>query len=829
MELPLRDLNQSTSSDSVSLNELDTSLTEDEATAISLLRQIFPDQSTEELRKLHQQRIEDQRKKLVTAKVSFETLKRTHSSPKSKVGQRIMSQIEAQGKQNQSVQWREQFLPHDFLRLPPSVAVRRLDEDTGQWHYQLITDLASRALEQHALCRSIKGEEGETSAINTEDYVTTAIFRDARVGLGVTLCEHYGSVRVYSLTSRDGRIWKNLLEAQQDSEGPAIQANVSPGDALIGINGTALVEGATPRETLLKHAVTTIQESPDPVVLHFLRNDSLANPDHNRWLPHEEGSCMEITLPDVMPSRRETYNLHSTPLRPVVNRPLIHPFVATLRAKGLLQSFDEERINTLMFNQLTERTEHWESLSFFRLFSPLTDSDIFIPLVGIRKALCVRILNTFLDGDESAYTIWVYDIETGKEWYAPVRYLRDFIDLRGAITRLDASIAELPFPKQPLSIFGSPTREKSPSAQEARCRLLESFLRSLCSLMYTEVLHSSVSEIAVFVQSFLGCETELMDQRFRVGSCTEENFVRKSLKQSLQRYTYRLFLLRGMQDAVNSFIENARTRGPRLEDIESLEAQGRAAVKARAMQDIEEIKTFLDGLQNIILEGCMDDFRSIASREEYKVLRPLFENATGEVAWEALVREAVREQIEIEVYVPLRGFVSRWLVNGWRHEDIEIQFKIKELQKRPHGKLRLPEGKLIAENWSTVYTLLKEGVGHSTLPCVKLRAIVDSAREISRLVTVESKGGLQAGDEKNAVELGADAFLPIFIYCVAKADLDRPCALGVLLKTLCDPLNRMGEIGYFLACFEAAITHIQELDLSDEPSGALSLLSVPLN
>ena len=85
----------------------------------------------------------------------------------------------------------------------------------------------------------------------------------------------------------------------------------------------------------------------------------------------------------------------------------------------------------------------------------------------------------------------------------------------------------------------------------------------------------------------------------------------------------------------------------------------------------------------------------------------------------------------------------------------------------------------------------------STLPCVKLRAIVDAAQELSR--HYES----------------ADEFLPLFIYCVIQADLERPCALCVLLQTLCDKLNRLGEIGYFLASFEAAIAHITDLDLTE--------------
>lgn len=39
-------------------------------------------------------------------------------------------------------------------------------------------------------------------------------------------------------------------------------------------------------------------------------------------------------------------------------------------------------------------------------------------------------------------------------------------------------------------------------------------------------------------------------------------------------------------------------------------------------------------------------------------------------------------------------------------------------------------------------------------------------------------------------------------------------AVGVLLSTLCDPNNRIGEVGYYLASFEAAIAHIQEIDLT---------------
>ena len=103
----------------------------------------------------------------------------------------------------------------------------------------------------------------------------------------------------------------------------------------------------------------------------------------------------------------------------------------------------------------------------------------------------------------------------------------------------------------------------------------------------------------------------------------------------------------------------------------------------------------------------------------------------------------------------------------------------------------------------------------NTLPCAKLRAIVEAAREISRLYEEEQKerhqqqrvevdnhsggdmnkevfetaaegnhrltreltGEADNGNESAKEHLGADDFLPIFIFCVVQAQMERPCAL----------------------------------------------------
>jgi hypothetical protein len=158
---------------------------------------------------------------------------------------------------------------------------------------------------------------------------------------------------------------------------------------------------------------------------------------------------------------------------------------------------------------------------------------------------------------------------------------------------------------------------------------------------------------------------------------------------------------------------------------------------------------------------------------------------------------------------------------------MEVQFKIRELCKRPEVFFRSAMSN--ASQWESVAAILKEGVGLSTLPCVKLRAIVDAASEINRIFARKMQvHGRQL--EKGEAYMGADEFLPIFIYCVVKAEMERPCALCVLLRNLCDPINRIGETGYYLASFEAAIAHLQQVDLSEQrDEGQTSFISIPLD
>ena len=641
------------------------------------------------------------------------------------------------------------------------------------------------------------------------------------------------------------------LSSSDPLGGLACKADIRCNDILIGIDGVAFAE-STLNTGLLRHAVATIRSTSDPVVLHFIREANVKSLAHKNLNRDNEISTLSLLDTSDMNTDDESsmspvhgdMSLHSdlscsqaTSMLPVTSSSnSIRPFIKVLANANVVSLLDDEQVRvSRILDDFDHRANQWEELSAF--LDP--SNETIKSLVNVRKALSVRIVNTFDDDVDTAYTIWLYDSESGKEWYAPVRYLRDFEDLRSSILPLcTASIQRIHFPKSKYSSMGlflrSPKRVESNIQREVKSLQLEHFLRTLCSMIYKEKLHPYIAEVAIHVQSFLGCDTR--DDNSRHESIPLPKYVdlavsrsipnadvemnndvqeklqvntRLRLKRALQCFTYRLFLLDELLEIVDRFVHRLRTSGPRLQDIEDLEAKGPEILKERAMADLHQIQSFLDKIQDMILEGCMDDFVKIAKRLEFTPVHALiFRSNDGSVYWNALVREAVREQVEVEIYVPLRSVVSRWLVNGWRHEDMEVYFRMNALRRRPPEFFRLNKNEL-HHDWSSVTKILSERVGLSTLPCTKLRAIVDAAREIFRIIKPNDTRQEARG------ALGADDFLPIFIYCVVQAEIERPCALCVLLQTLCDPINQIGEIGYYLLTFEAAIQHCEEVDLTD--------------
>lgn len=57
----------------------------------------------------------------------------------------------------------------------------------------------------------------------------------------------------------------------------------------------------------------------------------------------------------------------------------------------------------------------------------------------------------------------------------------------------------------------------------------------------------------------------------------------------------------------------------------------------------------------------------------------------------------------------------------------------------------------------------------------------------------------------------------------------RPLLICDYRRTLCDEISKIGEVGYYLLTFEAAITHCHEIDLTEDSEHLDSFLTVPLD
>jgi len=445
-----------------------------------------------------------------------------------------------------------------------------------------------------------------------------------------------------------------------------------------------------------------------------------------------------------------------------------------------------------------------------------SDREARIEMGAVRKGLCVRILNTFVDDqDLTCYTVWVYDCESSTEWYAPVRYLQDFGEMRNQCIQLCPEISEFSFPSKIwLPVLSS-------QLKEARLEQLERFLRDMCAIIYKLPLRPKLAEVAIYLQSFLGCDAKglagdslILHHQTVSNNCLysvgilqdghseEEREARRNLKNAIQRYVYRIFLLPCIEQVASNFVATVKHEIPSVAEMRDLERKGFGLLKDRASEILGRIQRFITSIQTLIVDGCRNDLISIASHEDYSSLRKRMDSKTGELYSELLFRDSIREHLELEVYIPLRKSISTVLVNAWRHDDMAIQHKMNALSMRPQSYFNLAHEN--PTGYSSVIAILKEGVGRSSLPCMKMRAIVDA-----------SKGLLRTNKNATVDDLGADEFLPALVYCVVMSRIERPCALCELLQELADERSMLGEVGYYFSSFQAAITHIQEFPLTE--------------
>eukprot|EP00557_Chaetoceros_sp_GSL56_P000183 CAMPEP_0176500692 /NCGR_PEP_ID=MMETSP0200_2-20121128/13719_1 /TAXON_ID=947934 /ORGANISM="Chaetoceros sp., Strain GSL56" /LENGTH=921 /DNA_ID=CAMNT_0017899441 /DNA_START=309 /DNA_END=3071 /DNA_ORIENTATION=- len=812
---------------------------------LSLLSMIFPDTSREELEEIHQNRIQ-----------SSCSMKAVPCSP-SVENTELFQQQDKPKRHSIKVN-----LPQDFLRIPRHQALK-LPNKYGIMEWNIVANLEEKVVMAHLQ----SDPQMMRNTLDQGGILRTAVFsrNDVDCSLGMQLREWKGLVYVNCLLCPSGNRIVNEesyhVAVQSGLEwrefGPAFVAGVKPGDWILGVNGMPFLrwgDGGSSCIRLQQHggedgsgrhamkssknvlmkAARMIRATGDPIILHLVSScgggggvdDCSPLEDAPigsggigqvpKILAFETGDDVVLEINgyddnDTLTTKSELsgrdcwyHSIDGGRMETIINHDhnAIHPLTDEFMKKGLIKSKREQvHISRLMY-QFTCRATVWKKNSYllsdpFR--SPLSylhHDEVISEFDFIRQAICVHIVNTFVEKDHLAYTIYVLDIESKQEWYAPIRFYSDFQDLRVATSRLNSEVDKLPFPNA--SWFGGGDElSLSQHMKDTRRKELESFMRGLCNMVYTSKIDASLYEIALFVQTFLGCDVQL----FQPIETLENKKVipaldaKARIREAVQLYTYRLFLMPTFKTLVTRFVDDVRRRALLIEEKKTVNPNSSDLEKKRIILELVTIKHVFMNILDLIQKGCIDDFKSIA----LSIIDQTAVTLDLDTFLDSTVRDAVREQIEIEAYVPCRSIISSMLVHGWRYEDKTISYKVLRLREKSQSFFKIHGDNQSPSGWGSVIQILSNGVGKNTLPCNKLKAIVNAGKEISRLSMEEHPFmGKQS-------TLGADDFLPIFMYCVVNAELDRPCALCALLKNLCDDIQQIGEVGYYLSSFEATI------------------------
>ena len=179
---------------------------------------------------------------------------------------------------------------------------------------------------------------------------------------------------------------------------------------------------------------------------------------------------------------------------------------------------------------------------------------------------------------------------------------------------------------------------------------------------------------------------------------------------------------------------------------------------------------------------------------------------------------------------------------------------MKVLSTRSQQEFEIPEDHRSPTDWSTALFELA-GVERNPTPSMRIHALVRTARAIyteyqtqiaprkeaekrsSSYATTPSPSDATlllssssphstasafssaSHDSSEASVLGADDFLPIFIFVFCRSELEHPIQNKDLLWKLCHPDQLQGESGYYLTIYESAVEYVLAYEIPEEILG----------
>lgn len=236
-----------------------------------------------------------------------------------------------------------------------------------------------------------------------------------------------------------------------------------------------------------------------------------------------------------------------------------------------------------------------------------------------------------------------------------------------------------------------------------------------------------------------------------------------------------------------------RTRLHFLNNISELVREPRSAAML--------LRQFIDGLFDYVTETRQEPMVDILG---------LCMEEQDEEAF-AHISDLVMSLVEQAVYLPVASQIESCLVVDVVEEQALVR-KLARLLHEPQSFFGVQVDQLNSTGWQNAVFELSY-VDKLSLPSDKLHAVLASARAVYAAYNEEKNLQLPPSARTQHF-LGADEFLPVFIYVVVQARLQRPLLLKKLLWATCDPEVLRGEGGYYLTVYEAALSYVQGLNLA---------------
>ncbi|KDO27983.1 hypothetical protein SPRG_07260 [Saprolegnia parasitica CBS 223.65] len=420
---------------------------------------------------------------------------------------------------------------------------------------------------------------------------------------------------------------------------------------------------------------------------------------------------------------------------------------SVLYRNGLISSIELETLRSLILRKM-QPTKMLMDTSVNMNAETITDHEwngLVLKAKGLRQALSIRIIKTFLVGQHTEYEIRTNDLETGVVVVTRKRF-RELHKLHRKLSPLSARVSAFPFPTR-----HTVSKKEDWRLASQRQPLLEAYLRLVASLVTPSPLTSDRATALQMLQSFLN-----LPSPSTLSSKTTLPWTR----------VLRVYAFHVLNDGTTP--------------------EGKV-LKKMTIQSLDDLGDCLDNVQAYMLEHRFQDMKALLP------LPPDDDDVLHE--W---ISDAIRHEVEEMVCIPvLPSLLSRLQASVADRERVVLGH-MSALRAKPQSFFGIPLHRISVSSWVRPIETLRD-VDAMTLPLDKHRRLVEAAMLVHIVYQEEHDG---------ADVLSGDDFLPVFIYVIVQSRLGTPVALLQALNVLCDPEKRIGQNGYYLASYEAALEHL---------------------